>query len=185
MKNIYFLSDAHLGSMAIPHARQQERRLVRFLDEIKDKALSLGATVIIDNVEDVISIDTYENHKDELDNLAYELGVMSVDDAPVSDVPVKETEEIDDDAPLFADDDVIEQIQADEKADIPFWEKLDIEGEQLSLFGDPESIQSKTPDKAKSEFAPGPVVDGVQVFEALAAEIGRMLGSMLKKYGAI
>lgn len=38
MKNIYFLSDAHLGSLAIPHARQQERRLVRFLDEIKDKA---------------------------------------------------------------------------------------------------------------------------------------------------
>lgn len=38
MKNIYFLSDAHLGSQAIPHARQQERRLVRFLDEIKDKA---------------------------------------------------------------------------------------------------------------------------------------------------
>lgn len=38
MKNIYFLSDAHLGSRAIPHARQQEIRLVRFLDEIKDKA---------------------------------------------------------------------------------------------------------------------------------------------------
>ena len=141
------------------------------LDEIKDKALSLGATVIIDNAEDVISIDTYENHKVELDNLAYELGVMSVDD-----VPVKETEEIDDDAPLFADDDVIEQIKADEKADIPFWEKPDIEGEQLSLFGDPEPIQSKTPDKAKSEFSPGPVVDGVQVFEALAAEIDRGTG---------
>ena len=146
------------------------------LDEIKDKALSLGATVIIDNAEDVISIDTYADHKAELDGLAYELGVMSVDNAPVSDVPAKETEEIDDDAPLFADDDVIEQIQADEKADIPFWEKPDIEGEQLSLFGDPEPIQSKTPDKAKSEFAPGPVVDGVQVFEALAAEIDRGTG---------
>lgn len=146
------------------------------LDEIKDKALSLGATVIVDNAEGVISIDTYADHKDELDNLAYELGVMSVDDAPVSDVPVKETEEIDDDAPLFADDDVIEQIQADEKADIPFWEKPDIEGEQLSLFGDPEPIRSKTPDKAKSEFAPGPIVDGVQVFEALAAEIDRGTG---------
>ena len=31
MKNVYFLSDAHLGSLAIPHARMQERRLVRFL----------------------------------------------------------------------------------------------------------------------------------------------------------
>ena len=146
------------------------------LDEIKDKALSLGATVIVDNAEGIISIDTYADHKNELDNLAYELGVMSVDDVPVSDVPDKETEEIDDDAPLFADDDVIEQIQADEKADIPFWEKPDIEGEQLSLFGDPEPIQTKTPDKAKSEFAPGPVVDGVQVFEALAAEIDRGTG---------
>lgn len=38
MKNVYFISDAHLGSLAIPHRRQQERRLVRFLDEIKTKA---------------------------------------------------------------------------------------------------------------------------------------------------
>ena len=38
MKNIYFLSDAHLGSLAIPHARTQERRLVNFLDSIKQKA---------------------------------------------------------------------------------------------------------------------------------------------------
>ena len=35
---IYFISDAHLGSRAIPHQRTQERRLVRFLDQIKDKA---------------------------------------------------------------------------------------------------------------------------------------------------
>ena len=28
MKNVYFLSDAHLGSRAIPHSRTQERRLV-------------------------------------------------------------------------------------------------------------------------------------------------------------
>ena len=38
MKNVYFLSDAHLGSWAVNHKRTQERRLVRFLDEIKDKA---------------------------------------------------------------------------------------------------------------------------------------------------
>ena len=38
MKNIYFISDAHLGSLAIKHGRTQERRLVRFLDDIKDKA---------------------------------------------------------------------------------------------------------------------------------------------------
>lgn len=35
---IYFISDAHLGSRAIPHQRTQERKLVRFLDKIKDKA---------------------------------------------------------------------------------------------------------------------------------------------------
>ena len=41
MKNVYFLSDAHLGSLAIPHQRQQERRLVRFLDSIKEKAAAV------------------------------------------------------------------------------------------------------------------------------------------------
>lgn len=35
---IYFISDAHLGSRAIPHGRTQERRLVNFLDQIKHKA---------------------------------------------------------------------------------------------------------------------------------------------------
>lgn len=35
---VYFLSDAHLGSLAIESSRTHERRLVRFLDDIKDKA---------------------------------------------------------------------------------------------------------------------------------------------------
>ncbi len=38
MKNVYFISDAHLGSWALNHRRTQERRLVKFLDSIKDKA---------------------------------------------------------------------------------------------------------------------------------------------------
>ena len=38
MKNVYFLSDAHLGSLAIEHGRMHERRIVRFLDSIKHKA---------------------------------------------------------------------------------------------------------------------------------------------------
>ena len=38
MKQIYFISDAHLGSLALKHSRTQERRLVNFLDQIKDKA---------------------------------------------------------------------------------------------------------------------------------------------------
>ena len=41
MKNVYFLSDAHLGSLALEHKRTQERRLVRFLDSIKHKAAAI------------------------------------------------------------------------------------------------------------------------------------------------
>ena len=41
MKNVYFLSDAHLGSRAIEHGRTQERRLVNFLDSIKHKAAAV------------------------------------------------------------------------------------------------------------------------------------------------
>ena len=41
MKNVYFLSDAHLGSLALDHRRTQERRLVRFLDNIKEKAAAV------------------------------------------------------------------------------------------------------------------------------------------------
>ena len=141
------------------------------LDEIKDKALSLGATVIIDNAEGVISIDTYENHHAEIDGAAYELGLMAVDDAPAA-----VSEDID--KPLFTDAAVIEEIQRGENDDVPFWEKPDIQGEQLSLFGDPEplTVSKPAPQKSKSEFAKGPVVDGVQVYEALAAEIDRGTG---------
>lgn len=49
MKPIYFLSDAHLGSRGIPHGRTQERRLVRFLDSIKDKA---GAIYLLGDMFD-------------------------------------------------------------------------------------------------------------------------------------
>ena len=37
-KKVFFLSDAHLGSLAIEHSRTQERRIVNFLDQIKDVA---------------------------------------------------------------------------------------------------------------------------------------------------
>lgn len=37
----YFLSDAHLGSLAAEDPRMQELRLVRFLDEIKSKATAI------------------------------------------------------------------------------------------------------------------------------------------------
>ena len=41
MKPIYFLSDAHVSSWAIEHGRMQDRRLVRFLDSIKEKAAAV------------------------------------------------------------------------------------------------------------------------------------------------
>ena len=146
------------------------------LDEIKDKALSLGATVIIDNAEDVISIDTYADHTAELDGLAYEFGLTAVDDVPAVETPAQETADID--KPLFTDASVIDEIQRNENADVPFWEMPEAQGEQLSLFGDPEPLTASkpAPNKPKSEFAKGPVVDGVQVYEALAAEIDRGTG---------
>ena len=49
------------------------------LAELRDNALSLGATVINDNANGTVSVSTYENHKDELDKLAYELGLTSVE----------------------------------------------------------------------------------------------------------
>ena len=165
------ISDTSSPAEDVPAVTLKYKGDAESLDEIKDKALSLGATVIIDNAEGVISIDTYENHQAELDGLAYELGIMRVDDAPAVETP-------DIDKPLFTDAAVIDQIQRNENDDVPFWEKPDIEGEQLSLFGDPEplTVSKPAPAKQKSEFAKGPVVDGVQVYEALAAEIDRGTG---------
>lgn len=164
------VSDTSSPAEDVPSVTLKYKGDAESLDEIKDKALSLGATVIIDNAEGVISIDTYENHHAEIDGAAYELGLMAVDDAPTV------SEDID--KPLFTDDAVIEEIQRSQNDDIPFWEKPDIQGEQLSLFGDPEPLTSSKPakEKPKSEFAKGPVVDGVQVYEALAAEIDRGTG---------
>ena len=162
------ISDTSSPADDVPAVTLNYKGDAESLDEIKDKALSLGATVIIDNAEGVISIDTYENHRAEIDGAAYELGLMAVDDAPAV------SEDID--KPLFTDASVIEEIQRSEDDDVPFWEKPDIEGEQLSLFGDPEPIQQKKPEKPKSEFSAGPVVDGVQVYEALYAEIERGTG---------
>ena len=40
-KKVYFLSDAHLGSRALEHKRTHERRLVNFLDAIKNEAAAI------------------------------------------------------------------------------------------------------------------------------------------------
>lgn len=170
------VSDTSSPAEDVPSVTLKYKGDAESLDEIKDKALSLGATVIIDNAEGVISIDTYADHKAELDGLAYELGVMAVDDVPAVETPTAETEDID--RPLFTDAAVIDEIQRNENADVPFWEMPEAQGEQLSLFGDSEPLTASkpAPEKPKSEFAKGPVVDGVQVYEALAAEIDRGTG---------
>lgn len=170
------VSDTSSPAEDVPSVTLKYKGDAESLDEIKDKALSLGATVIVDNAEGVISIDTYADHKAELDGLAYELGVMAVDDVPAVETPTAETEDID--RPLFTDAAVIDEIQRNENADVPFWEMPESQGEQLSLFGDSEPLTASkpAPEKPKSEFAKGPVVDGVQVYEALAAEIDRGTG---------
>ena len=170
------VSDTSSPAEDVPSVTLKYKGDAERLDEIKDKALSLGATVIVDNAEGVISIDTYADHKAELDGLAYELGVMAVDDAPAVETPAQETTDID--KPLFTDAAVIDEIQRNENADVLFWEMPEAQGEQLSLFGDPEPLTASkpAPEKPKSEFAKGPVVDGVQVYEALAAEIDRGTG---------
>ncbi|MCM1228473.1 MAG: hypothetical protein NC320_13825, partial [Clostridium sp.] len=101
-----------------------------------------------------------------------------IDTDQIKETPEKtapEDADIEEDEPLFADADVIEEIEKSERAedDKPFQNSY---GEQMSLFGFDEPIQQKKTEKPKSEFAKGPVVDGVQVYNALAAEIDRGTG---------
>ena len=49
MRPIYIISDAHLGCTATAHNRTRERRLVRFLDSIRDKA---GAVYMLGDMFD-------------------------------------------------------------------------------------------------------------------------------------
>lgn len=105
-----------------------------------------------------------------------EQAVELMSDASAVETPAQDTADID--KPLFTDETVINEIQRNEQDDVPLWEKNDIEGEQLSLFGDAEPLTASksVSQKPKSEFAKGPVVDSVQVYEALAAEIDRGTG---------
>ena len=105
-----------------------------------------------------------------------EQAVEIMSDASAVGTPAQDTADID--KPLFTDETVIDEIQRNEQDDVPFWEKNDIEGEQLSLFGDAEPLTASksVSQKPKLEFAKGPVVDSVQVYEALAAEIDRGTG---------
>ena len=64
------VSDTSSPAEDVPSITLKYKGDAERLDEIKDKALSLGATVIIDNAEGVISIDTYENHHAEINGAA-------------------------------------------------------------------------------------------------------------------
>ena len=145
-------------------------------DSIEDM-IENGLTGLDFNELVSISDEVIDRHtgKDELtvDHMSDAAEVQDIP-SPADDAPAVESADID--KPLFTDTAVIDEIQRNEEDDVPFWEKPDIEGEQLSLFGDPEPIRHQKPEKPKSEFAKGPVVDGVQVYEALAAEIDRGTG---------
>ena len=143
-------------------------------------------TISYDFDGEVFSVERYDSIEDMIENGLTGLDFTELVSIPESviekhigkDEPEQAVPEeaADIDAPLFADADVINQIQKDEHSDVPFWEKPDIEGEQLSLFGDPEPVRSTRTEKPKPEFAAGPIVDGVQVYESLAAEIDRGTG---------
>ncbi len=141
------------------------------LEEVKDKALSLGATCTL--IASGLAVDTYENHKDELLSTAYELGVL-VEIRSVENPDIAE-----DDAPLFVDADVIEEIEKSENStdNRPFWETPDVQGEQLSLFGDSVPfVAKKVPEQDKKVFADGLFVGNVNRFTALHNEIMRGTG---------
>lgn len=89
---------------------------------------------------------------------------------------VNNTKTQEEDVPLFNDEAVFEEIEKAEKSkEDKEIQNTNTYGEQLSLFGNNEPLNTSTAattrDKSKSEFSPGPIVDGVQVYEALAEEI--------------
>ncbi len=144
--------------------------MVGFPDHVKDeyskKLGEAGYTVLIEQAFEL----NPPGHNEEIDEQT--LGLTSD-----SDGAAEVSAPIDEDTPLFTDD-VIEELEKSERFS-DFEETPFTEGEQLSLFGDLETLVSEKPKskpKTKSEFATGPVVDGVQVYEALATEIDRGTG---------
>lgn len=98
------------------------------------------------------------------------------------DKPVEIMDLIDDKnigKPLFTDTDIIEEIEKSENStdNRPFWETLDISGEQLSMFGDSVPLsQNRQPEYKKEKFSDGLFVGNVNRFTALHDEIMRGTG---------
>lgn len=106
-------------------------------------------------------------------------------DAPVEIRGVENADIPQDDAPLFSDADVIEEIEKSENAsdNRPFWETPDVQGEQLSLFGDSVPfVAKKVPEQNKEVFADGLFVGNVNRFTALHDEIMRGTGFQNGKF---
>ena len=97
--------------------------------------------------------------------------LVTLSDEEKSKVKTGEIQPIDEDAPLFADADVIQKIQENEHAD-DFRLYPDTEGEQLSLFGDSEPMQTPK----KEEYETGLIVGGVNRFKALSDDVMRGTG---------
>ncbi|MDE5557322.1 MAG: toprim domain-containing protein, partial [Ruminococcus sp.] len=98
-------------------------------------------------------------------------------DKPVEIIDLTDDKSID--KPLFTDADVIEEIEKSENStdNRPFWETPDINGEQLSMFGDPVPLtQSKQSEPKKETFAEGLFVGNVNRYAALYDEITRGTG---------
>ena len=145
-------------------------------DMIENGLTGLDFSDLVSVPDDVI--DRHKSKDEQTVELMSDAADVADISSPADDVPAVETTTADIDRPLFTDTEVIDEIQRNENADVPFWEMPEAQGEQLSLFGDSEPLTASNTEKgkSKSEFSKGPVVDGVQVYEALAAEIDRGTG---------
>lgn len=146
------------------------RREVEKIDEnsimLKDlDAPDYGGVLL--GTSDIFS---YKGWQDEMNAKGFEI---------ISKAEIVENSEIEEDSPLFIDNDVIEEIEKSQNAsdNRPFHEMPDIQGEQLSLFGDSVPIGEKNkPKQDKEKFAEGLFVGGVNRFTALHDEIRRGTG---------
>ena len=123
---------------------------------------------------EVYNIEQYDSIEDMIDN-----GLTGLDFSDLVSVPdevidrhigkdeqiAAPASDIDDDTPLFSDESLLDLEKSENSGSFDD----NVKGEQLSFFGEP--VEQKKSEKPKSEFASGPIVDGVQVYQALAAEI--------------
>ena len=151
-----------------PDAIKIINRKTVYEPEIQEDNTEKSPFIISPNVEAELQTQQIENlSKENLEN-------SNSEKQNQNDVNNTKTQE--EDVPLFNDEAVFEEIEKAEKSkEDKEIQNTNTYGEQLSLFGNNEPLNTSTAattkDKSKSEFSPGPIVDGVQVYEALAEEI--------------